>query len=76
MSDIMTVEVYGVEFSVDYEYTPAEVDITYYSDGSGYHGASASVRVNEIYFDEVEFTGFFQELGLIEKVEDLIFDRL
>lgn len=46
------IEFKGVTLTVYYKYTPAEEEVTYYGDMSGYPGSKAEVEIAEIYLGD------------------------
>ena len=66
-----------LEIEVEFDYQPEEKQVRYYPDGSGYPGCDAKVEISNIYFKENDVTSFFEESGLIYKVEsELLYNEL
>lgn len=52
----VAVEYNGLTLYVSGVYTPAEHEVRYYSDGSGYPGCSSELDVTSIYYNEWNLT--------------------
>ena len=64
----------GREIEVEYEYTPADPEVMYYPDGSGYPGSGEEVRIMFIKYKGKEIYGFLS-YSEIRDLEQLIFEQ-
>lgn len=74
-----TVNIKGIDFEVEFEYSPEERMVMYYPDGSGYPGCPAQVdEISEIKYNGEDFYEFFEDnLSIVEKaILDLMEDEL
>jgi len=73
-----TINYNGIEFEVEFDYSPAEDCVMYYSDMSGYPGAPAEVEIISIKHANEDFFDFLDEIVpcWIDKVEELILDKI
>ena len=67
--ETITINIYGIDYDIDYEFTKGEPTVWYYSDGSGYPGSPDSI---EIFEARPPFPDFFD----IEVAEEKILDEL
>lgn len=61
-----------LDIEVEYDYQPEEKEVRYYKDGSGYPGCAASLEVCNVWHEGVDITAFFEEAGLMYKLEEEI----
>lgn len=70
----------GKIFDVEYDYEPAEKEVTYYADGSGYPGCPEQVYINRVMYNGEDFSDFIfaseqdcedMEKMLLEEVEKM-----
>jgi hypothetical protein len=71
---IVTINYKGIEFDVHGTFAPAEKEVTYYSDGSGYPGCAASFEVEEIMFGGEDFWEILEDK--IDEIEDLVLSEI
>lgn len=69
-------EIHGVRFDVSYDYQPEEKQVNYYRDGSGYPGCPESIEITKIDHMGTDFVGFFEELDMIEEIEEMILEKI
>jgi len=55
----ITITIRGIDFDAELDYSPAEKEVKYYSDGSGYPGCGASIDHIKITHCGDDFTDFF-----------------
>jgi len=72
MSQKIKLEIRGIDFDVKFDYQPAEKEVRYYSDGSGYPGCPASITYIHIEFKGIDFDEFFEKE--MDYVEELIWE--
>ena len=64
-------------FEVEYDYTPAEKEVTYYADGSGYPGCPAQVYINRVMYNGEDFSDFiFASEKDCEDIENIILKEI
>jgi len=66
----------GIEFDVDFDYTPGEPMVMYYADGSGYPGSDPEIEINSITHKGTDFTDFLIGRMPYEELEGKIFDQM
>ena len=64
-----------LEIEVEFDYQPEEKQVRYYPDGSGYPGCDAKVEISNIYFKGDDVTSFFEESGLIYRIEEQLLNN-
>ena len=63
----ITVSYKDVDFYVEYDYSPAEKMVKYYSDGHGYPGCDTSIEINFIEYEGRDMSEYFaDEMGYFE----------
>lgn len=67
---ITTVYYDGVEFEVDYYYQPAEKEVRYDSNNTGYPGCPEYLEINGVSIRGVNVTDLCNDHGIIEKLEE------
>jgi len=66
-----------LEIEVEFDYQPEEKEVRTLSNGDpGYPGYPASVEISNIYFKGDDITSFFEESGLIYKLEEQILTEI
>jgi hypothetical protein len=55
-----------LEMEVEFEYTPEEPMVMYYSDGSGYPGSSEELNVIGVMINDIDFTEYLSEKAFEE----------
>ena len=68
--ETITIEFKGVEFKVEFYYSPEEPEVRYYSDGSGYPGCSEQIDINSITHKGTEFIDILE--NDLEDIEIII----
>jgi len=68
----MNLEVDEVWVDVDYNYTPAESEITYYPDGSGHPGCGANVDIHSVKIKGVDISSVISDY-VFEDLENQIY---
>jgi len=63
----INLEIEGVLVDVEYNYTPAESEVTYYADGSGHPGCGAKLDIYDIKIKGVD---------IVPLVSDYIYDEI
>lgn len=81
MKTLLTFKTLPLE--VEFDYIPGEERVNNYGDGSGYPGSPASVEISNIYTNifvtkewNFDITSFFEENGLIYKLEEVILENM
>jgi hypothetical protein len=69
----MTLNFSGVDLRIDYDYRPAEKEVRYYSDGSGYPGCPESLEINAVMHKDEDITELCEPL--LEKIEEAIYNH-
>lgn len=69
-----TIEYKGVTFEIEYSYSPAEKMVMYYPDGTGHPGCAASVELEQITHNGVNFWEILEDN--IEEIEILILENI
>lgn len=64
-----------LEVTVEYDYIPAEPQQKYSGDLDGYPGADSKVEISSVYIhqlfqSDIPLTSFFEESGLMYKLEE------
>jgi len=57
----ITVSYKDVDFYVEYDYSPAEKMVKYYSDGHGYPGCDPSIEINFIEYEGRDMSEYFAD---------------
>ena len=70
-----SVNYHGVEFDIEYDYQPAEKEVRYYSDGSGYPGCAESLDVNDVRIGGVDVTELCDAHGITEKLAEKMYEN-
>jgi hypothetical protein len=70
-----TVEYMWVEFDIEYDYQPAEKEVRYYSDGSGYPGCPESLEITDIRIGGVDVNELCNAHGITEKLEEKMYEN-
>ena len=70
-SELITIR--GIEFEVEFDYSPGEPEVRYYSDGSGYPGSDPELNVTAITHNESDFMEFFES---DEEIEEAIWELI
>jgi hypothetical protein len=63
-----------VEFDIEYDYQPAEKEVRYYSDGSGYPGCPESLEITDIRIGGVDVNELCNAHGITEKLVDKMYE--
>ena len=71
-----TMNYMGVDLYVEYDYQPAEKEVRYDSDNSGYPGCPASLEITRVCIGDVDVSELFEYYGLIAKMEEEMFEKL
>jgi hypothetical protein len=66
----MTINYNGHELDVDYDYSPAEKEVRYYSDGSGYPGCPEEWAINNVTLGTHDVTKLVDEDTVIQCIID------
>jgi hypothetical protein len=70
-----TVTINGIEFDVEFDYSPAEPEVRYFSDGSGDPGCDACVdNISMIDYEGYDWYEFFEDK--LDTVEEAIWEAL
>ena len=56
-----TFNYYGIDFDVEFNYSPAEPEVTYYSDGSGYPGCPSEFEIITIFHKGDDLTELLED---------------
>jgi len=68
----INLEVDDVWVDVEYDYTPAEAEITYYGDGSGYPGCGAKVDIYAVKIGKTDISNIISDY-VFEELENQIY---
>jgi len=71
----MTMDHMGVDLYIEYDYQPAEKEVRYDSNGTGYPGCPASLEITKIMIEDVDVSELFEYYGLIEKIEEKMWEE-
>jgi hypothetical protein len=73
MKTEMKVQMYGCEIEVGFFYSPAEPQVNYYSDGSGYPGCSEEFEIDTLTIGGVDVYELLYEIKDFEEklIEEL-----
>lgn len=70
----VTINIRGIDFTVDCDYTPDEKPVMYYPDGSGHPGYPPRLDITSINYKGTDFTGFFADEE--EEIEKLVLKQI
>jgi len=65
----------GVKLLVEGTYTPAEEQVMYYPDGSGFPGASPEIDINAIFVGDVDIYDLLS-FDVIDKIGELVIEEI
>ena len=51
---------YGIDFDVEFNYSPEEPEVTYYRDGSGYPGCPSEFEIITIFHKGADFKNLLE----------------
>lgn len=68
-----TIKYRGLELDVEFDYSPPEPEVRYYSDGSGYPGSAEEISVYKISLNGTDITELFDDFT---EIEDVISEHL
>tara|TARA_Y100000310_G_C20366062_1_gene661241 strand:- start:152 stop:385 length:234 start_codon:yes stop_codon:yes gene_type:complete len=74
MADL-TINYKGVNIDCEFDYSPGEPMVMYYSDGSGYPGSPPDIELESIKIGDVEVIDMFDNLDKIEEISELIIEK-
>lgn len=63
----------NIVLDIEYDYSPEEAMVMYYSDGSGYPGCPASVDVYNVYVNGADITELLSQ-STLEEIEEKLLD--
>ena len=69
-----TIDYDNVTFNIEYEFYPAEKEVTYYSDMSGLPSSGADVEIHSIKICEFDVYDVLSQ-SVIDSLEDLIIEH-
>ena len=65
-----------IDLEIEFDYSPEEKMVRYYSDGSGYPGCAAEVCINEILYKGTDVYDLYESLECIDDIELLVFEEM
>jgi len=66
-----------LEIEIEFDYQPEEKEVRTLSNGDpGYPGYPASVEVSNVYIGKTDITSFFEEIGLMYRLEEQILKEI
>jgi len=71
----LTINYNDIDFDVEFDYTPEEAPVMYYSDGSGYPGCAEEISIYSVKYNDKEFLDLLSD-SAISTLEELISKEL
>jgi hypothetical protein len=71
-------EIRGLDFDLEYEYTPEEPPVMFTVEGHGNPGEPETLEILEIHLEgtTISFTDFFIELNEMDEIKDLLWKHI
>jgi len=76
MTTTVIIQIGKAELTVRGEYTPAEPEVRYYKDGSGYPGHASEFEAESIIYNRIEVIELIAELDKVIDINDLCIKEL